>query len=78
MANRLNRDGGKAISVGSSTTHDQDLRHDLDNRQTEDMRTRIERRPEAIIEKAKMMTSEKAAGPLPPNSVVSSGPRNLK
>ena len=41
-ANRLNRDGGKAISVGSSTTHDQDLCHDLDNRQTEDMRTRIE------------------------------------
>ena len=46
MANRLNRDGGKAISVGSSTTHDQDLRHDLDNRQTEDMRTRIEQRRE--------------------------------
>ena len=43
MANRLNRDGGKAISFGSSTTHDQDLYHDLDNRQTEDMRTRIER-----------------------------------
>ena len=46
MANRLNRDGGKAISVGSSTTHDQDLRHDLDNRQTEDMRTHIEQRRE--------------------------------
>ena len=44
MANRLNRNGGKAISIGSSTTHDQDFRHDLDNRQTEDMRTRIERR----------------------------------
>ena len=44
MANRLNRDGGRAISVGSSTTHDQDLRHDLDNRQTKDMRTRIEQR----------------------------------
>ena len=42
MTNRLNRDGGKAISVGPSTMHDQDLRHDLDNRQTEDMRTRIE------------------------------------
>ena len=46
MVNRLNRDGGKAISVGSSTTHDQDLCHDLDNRQTEDMRTRIEQRQE--------------------------------
>ena len=46
MANRLNHDGGKAISIGSSTTHDQDLRHDIDNRQTEDMRTRIERRRE--------------------------------
>ena len=46
MANRLNRDGGKAISAGSSTTHDQDLRRDLDNRHTEDMRTRIERRQE--------------------------------
>ena len=46
MANRLNRDGGKTISVGSSTMHDQDLRPDLDNRQTEDMRTRIERRRE--------------------------------
>ena len=46
MANRLNRDGGKAISVGSSTTHDQDLRRDLDNRKTEDMCTRIEQRRE--------------------------------
>ena len=46
MANRLNREGGKAISVGSSTMHDQDLCHDRDNRQTEDMRTRIERRRE--------------------------------
>ena len=46
MANRLNRDGGKAISIGSSTTHDQDLHRDLDNRQTEDMRTRIEQRQE--------------------------------
>ena len=43
MANRLNRDGGKAISVGSSAMHDQDLRHDPDNLQTEDMRTRIKR-----------------------------------
>ena len=43
MANRLNREGGKAISIGSSTMHEQDLYHDLDNRQTEDMRTRIER-----------------------------------
>ena len=43
MANRLNRDDSKAISVRSSTTHDKDLCHDLDNRQTEDMRTRIER-----------------------------------
>ena len=43
MANRLYRDGGKAISIGSSTMHDQDLRHDLDNHQTEDMCTRIER-----------------------------------
>ena len=43
MANRLNRDGGKAIFVEWSTRHDQDLRHDLNNRQTEDMRTRIER-----------------------------------
>ena len=46
MANRLNRDGGKAISVGSSTTHDQDLRRDLDNRQTEDMGTHVGRRRE--------------------------------
>ena len=46
MANRLNRDRGKAISVGSSTTRNQDLRHDLNNRRTEDMRTRIERRCE--------------------------------
>ena len=46
MANRLDRDGGKAISVASSTTHDQDLRRDLDNRQTEDMRNCIERRRE--------------------------------
>ena len=46
MVNRLNRDGSKAISVGLSTTHDQDLRHDLDNRQTEDMRTCIEQRRE--------------------------------
>ena len=46
MANRLNRDRGKAISVGSSTTRNQDLRHDLNNRLTEDMRTRIERRRE--------------------------------
>ena len=43
MANQLNRDGGKAISVGSSTTDDQDLRHNLDNHQTEYMRTCIER-----------------------------------
>ena len=42
MVNRLNRDGGKAISIGSSTTHNQDLHRDLDNRQTKDMRTRIE------------------------------------
>ena len=46
MANRLNRDGGKAISIGSSTTHDKVLRHDLDNHQTKDMCTRIERRQE--------------------------------
>ena len=46
MANRLNRDGGKAISVGSSTTHDQDLRHDLEHRQTEHMSTCIEQRRE--------------------------------
>ena len=43
MVNQLNRDGGKAISFGSSTIHEQDLRHNLNNRQTEDMRTRIER-----------------------------------
>ena len=57
MANRLNHDGGKAISIGSSTTHDQDLRRDLDNRQTEDMHTRIERRRERTVEKAEMMIS---------------------
>ena len=46
MANQLNSDRGKAISVGSSTMRNQDLRHDLNNRQTEDMRTRIERHRE--------------------------------
>ena len=46
MANRLNRDRGKAISVRSSTTRNRDLRHDLNNRLTEDRRTRIERRRE--------------------------------
>ena len=45
-ADRLNRDRGKTISVGSSTTHNQDLRNDLNNRLYEDMRTRINRRRE--------------------------------
>ena len=42
MADRLNRDRGKAISIGSSTSRDLDLRDDLNNRQNEDMCTRIE------------------------------------
>ena len=37
---RLDRDRGKTISVGSSTTRNRDLRHDLNNRLYEDMRTR--------------------------------------
>ena len=61
MANRLNRDGGKAISVGSSTTHDQDLRHDLDNRQTEDMAPVSSDVGSATVEKAEMMTSGRVA-----------------
>ena len=46
MADWLNRDRGKTISVGSSTTRNRDLRDDLNNREYEDMRTRIERRRE--------------------------------
>ena len=49
------------ISAGSSTTHDQDLRRDLDNRQTEDMRTASSDNGSAAIEKAEMMTSGRAA-----------------
>ena len=43
MADRLNRDRGKAISVGLSTTRNRDPHDDLNNRLYEDMRTRIER-----------------------------------
>ena len=46
VADRLNRDRSKTISVGSSTTRNRDLRNDLNNRLYEDMRTRIERRRE--------------------------------
>ena len=45
-ADRLNRDRGKNISVGSSTTLNRYLRNDLNNRLHEDMRTHIERRRE--------------------------------
>ena len=45
-ADRLDRDRGKTISVGSSTTRNRDLRHDLNNRLYKDMRTHIERRRE--------------------------------
>ena len=43
MADRLNRDRGKTISVRSSTTRNRVLRNDLNNRLYKDMRTRIER-----------------------------------
>ena len=46
VADRLHRDRGKTISVGSSTTRNRDLRDDLNNRQYEDMCTRIKRRRE--------------------------------
>ena len=45
-AGRANRNYGPAISVGSSSTRNRDLRNDLNNRLHEDMRTRIERRRE--------------------------------
>ena len=43
MANWLNRECGKTISIGSSTSRDQDLQGDLKNRLIEDMCTHIER-----------------------------------
>ena len=46
MADRPNRDRGQTISIGSSTSRNPDLRDELNRRQDEDIRTRIERRRE--------------------------------
>ena len=46
MAGLAKHNCGPAISVGSSSTRNRDLRNDLNNRLHEDMHTRIERRRE--------------------------------